>query len=129
MSEVDMQAPRSKSAVHLPCIVPPTVAKEEEVPVPAAAHIPSQAADEFALLPPGSTAPTQRVRRPKEMIRKGPGAISPEIALAGGLVGRVVVVPAEQVRRQREEAARPPVVRPRAPVYGNRSAFDALFKD
>ena len=121
--------PRFKSVVRLPVVVPAKGRVEEKVPVSAAAHIPAQDADESVLLTSGSIAPIQGGRRPKKMIRKELSATKPAIALAGGLKGRVVVVPAEQVRRQREEAARPKVLRPRLPAYGGRLAFEALFKD
>jgi hypothetical protein len=118
-----------KSVVRLSGVVHPKTAVDEEAPVSAAADIPPQATDERLLLPPSSAAPIQRVRRPKEMILKEPNVIRPAIALGGALKDRVVVVPAEQVRRQREEAARPPVLRQRVSAYGGRTAFEALFKD
>jgi hypothetical protein len=56
---------------------------------------------------------------------------TPAIALAGPVDTKIVVVSAEQVRRQREQAAHPVVLRPRRPASGltGRSAFEALFKD
>jgi hypothetical protein len=43
---------------------------------------------------------------------------------------KIVVVPAEQVRREREQAAQPEVRRVRVPASGltGRLAFEALFK-
>jgi len=57
-------------------------------------------------------------------------AAKPAIALAGAAGAKIVVVPAEQVRREREQAARPEVRRPRVPASGltGRLAFEALFK-
>jgi hypothetical protein len=54
----------------------------------------------------------------------------PAIALAGPAGARIVVVPAEQVRREREQAAQPKVQRPRVLGTGltGRLAFEALFK-
>lgn len=120
---------RFRSVVRLPVAVHAKGFVKEEAPFSAAAHFPPRDADESALLTSGSTAPIQGVRRAKEMIRRELSATKPAIALAGGLKGRVIVVPAEQVRRQREEAARPAVLRPRLPAYGGRLAFEALFKD
>jgi hypothetical protein len=44
---------------------------------------------------------------------------------------KVVVVSAEQVQREREQAAHPTIRRPRTPSSGlsGRLAFEALFKD
>jgi hypothetical protein len=57
--------------------------------------------------------------------------IKPPIALAGSMSSRVVVVSAEQVQREREQAAQPAVRRPPTPSSGlsGRLAFEALFKD
>lgn len=51
-------------------------------------------------------------------------------ALAGPVNSKIVVVPAEQVRRERERAAHPEVRRPGVPASGltGRLAFEALFK-
>jgi hypothetical protein len=59
-----------------------------------------------------------------------PNAAKPAIALAGPMSTKIVVVPAEQVRRERERAAHPEVRRPRVPAFGlkGRLAFEALFK-
>lgn len=67
--------------------------------------------------------------------RRVPSTISPAakpaIALAGPPSSRVVVVSAEQVKRERDQAARPEVRRPRVSLSGatGKSAFEALFKD
>ena len=57
-------------------------------------------------------------------------AAKPAIALAGHSGARIVVVPADEVRRERERAAQPEVRRPRVPASGltGRLAFEALFK-
>ena len=57
--------------------------------------------------------------------------VNPPIALAGSLSSKVVVVSAEQVQREREQAAHPIIRQPRAPSSGlsGRLAFEALFKD
>ena len=62
---------------------------------------------------------------------KKPDAIKPAIALASPMNYRIVVVPAEQIQRQREQATHPAVLQPRRPASGltGRSAFEALFKD
>jgi hypothetical protein len=58
-------------------------------------------------------------------------AMKPAIALARPLETKIVVVSAQQVQREREQARRPVVLRPRLPAAGlsGRSAFEALFKD
>lgn len=55
----------------------------------------------------------------------------PPIALARPVESKIVVVSAEQARREREQAAPPTVRRPRVPSSGlsGRLAFDALFND
>jgi hypothetical protein len=70
-----------------------------------------------------------RPRTPK------PAAPTPDpakaaIALAGPVNSKIVVVPAEQVRRERERVAHPQVRQPRAPAFGltGKLAFEALFK-
>lgn len=118
-----------KPVVRLSRAVHPKTAADEEVPASAAAEIAPQAAGEVLLPPPSSAAPVQHVRRRKEIIRKEPSVTEPAIALGGAPKDRVVVVPAEEVRRQREEAVRPPVLRQRVSTYGGRTAFEALFKD
>jgi len=59
-----------------------------------------------------------------------PDAAKPAIALAGPAGARIVVVSAEQVRREREKAAQAKVERPRVLGTGltGRLAFEALFK-
>ena len=71
-----------------------------------------------------------RHRTPKSNPGATPDAPKPAIALAGPRDVRIVVVPAEQVRREREKAAQPEVRRPRVPASGltGRLAFEALFK-
>ena len=55
----------------------------------------------------------------------------PAIALAGPVHSKIVVVSAEQARRERERAAQPAVQRPRVPGLGRtgKAAFEALFND
>jgi len=69
-----------------------------------------------------------RHRTPKSNPAATPDAPKPAIALAGPRDARIVVVPAEQVRRER--AAQPEVQRPRVPAscLTGRLAFEALFK-
>jgi hypothetical protein len=70
-----------------------------------------------------------RHRTPKPTLDPKPDAAKPAIALAGPQGAKIVVVPAEQVRREREEAAQPEVRRPRLPLgLTGRLAFEALFK-
>ena len=71
-----------------------------------------------------------RHRTPKSNAGATPDAAKPAIALAAPRGAKIVVVPAEQVRRDRERAAQPEVQRPRVPSSGltGRLAFEALFK-
>jgi hypothetical protein len=71
-----------------------------------------------------------RLRTSKSKAGTTPDAAKPAIALAGPAGAKIVVVPAEQVRRERERAAQPEVRRPRVPSSGltGRLAFEALFK-
>lgn len=59
------------------------------------------------------------------------GQTRPAIALAGSVSSRIVVVPAQQAKKEREEAAHVEVKRPRVSIAGlsGRRAFDALFND
>ncbi len=126
--ESNAQGRYLKSVVPLSEGVHPGADVNGEVRVSAAADISPEAISECLTPPPIRAAPIQRVRRPKEIIPKEPDFIRPAIALKEALRDRVVVVPAEQVRRQREEAARPPTLRQRVSVYGGRTAFEALFE-
>ena len=69
------------------------------------------------------------LRTAKPVVTSRPDAIKPAIALAGPPNTKIVVVSAEQVQRQREQTAHPPVLRPRMPAAGlsGRTAFEALF--
>jgi hypothetical protein len=60
-----------------------------------------------------------------------PNAIKPAIALAGPVRAKIVVVSAEQIQREREQAPRSEVPRPptRTSGLGGRRAFEALFPD
>ena len=69
-------------------------------------------------------------RTPKSNAVAKPDDPKPAIALAGPASAKIVVVPAEQVRRERERAAQPVARRPRVLASGltGRLAFEALFK-
>lgn len=69
-------------------------------------------------------------RNPKPTVDPKPDTAKPAIALAGPQGAKIVVVPADQVRRERERASQPEVRRPRGPAPGltGRLAFEALFK-
>jgi hypothetical protein len=60
-----------------------------------------------------------------------PAPIPPAIALAGPTNARIVVVSADQVQRERAQAAQPAIRRPRIALSGlsGRRAFEALFAD
>jgi hypothetical protein len=79
---------------------------------------------------PSTSIRSVRHRTSKSNASTKPNAAKPAIALAGSAGAKIVVVPAEQVRREREQAAHPEVRRPRVPASGltGRLAFEALFK-
>jgi hypothetical protein len=70
-------------------------------------------------------------RTAKRASRTNSGPVQPAIALAGHTNPRIVVVPADQVKRQRAQAAQPVIRRPRIASSGlsGRRAFEALFAD
>ncbi len=72
-----------------------------------------------------------RARKEKPVSANNPEAMKPAIALGGPMHARIVVVPAEQVQRERTQAAAPAAPRPRPQRSGltGRLAFEALFKD
>jgi len=57
--------------------------------------------------------------------------VKPAVALAGSTNSRIVVVSAQEVQRERDQAAQSQVRRPRVPSVGQtgRRAFEALFRD
>jgi len=57
--------------------------------------------------------------------------VKPAVALAGSMNSRIVVVSAQEVQRERDQAAQSQVRRPRVPSVGQtgRRAFEALFRD
>ena len=70
-------------------------------------------------------------RPAKRPSRTAPESAQPAIALAGQTNTRIVVVSADQVQRERAQAASPVVRRPRIATSGltGRLAFEALFAD
>lgn len=70
-------------------------------------------------------------RTAKRPSRTVPEPAQPAIALAGQTNTRIVVVSADQIRRERAQAAPPVVRRPRIATSGltGRLAFEALFAD
>jgi hypothetical protein len=80
---------------------------------------------------PRSSIRSLRNRTGKSALSTQLNKIKPPIALAGSMSSKVVVVSAEQVQREREQAAPPTIRRPRTPSSGlsGRLAFEALFKD
>jgi hypothetical protein len=70
-------------------------------------------------------------RNMQQSFETEPWKIKPATALGGSLPSRVVVVSAEELKRERERAANSEPRRPRMPAAGlsGRLAFEALFKD
>lgn len=69
-------------------------------------------------------------RSVRQTLKTNPVKIEPATALAGAMPSRVVVVSAEELKREREQAANRELHRPRMPATGlsGRLAFEALFK-
>lgn len=71
-------------------------------------------------------------RTPKPAVHPKVEAVKPAIALAGSMHSKIVVVSAEEARRERDRPpVRPETKRPRLPSSGlsGRLAFEALFND
>jgi len=121
--EISAQIPSTitQPATHLeqPAIAPPEPTMPQSVVI---TRIPSKG---FR-----TSISSVRLRISKSNPGTKPDAAKPAIALAGAAGAKIVVVPAEQVRREREQATRPEVRRPRVPASGltGRLAFEALFK-
>jgi hypothetical protein len=71
------------------------------------------------------------VHRTAQQALRKPESVQPAIALSGPTNARIVVVSADQVQRERAQAAQPVVRRPRMASSGlnGRLAFEALFAD
>ena len=117
-AQVPISATQHASDLEQPAIAPPERAIRRVV----VKRFPSKA--------PNTSIRSVRHRTPKSNAGTKPDAAKPAIALAGRAGAKIVVVPAEQVRREREQAAQPEVRRPRVPASGltGRLAFEALFK-
>ena len=78
-----------------------------------------------------SSVRSVRHRSANRALRTSPEPAKPAIALAGPTDTRIVVVSADQVQRERAQAAQPVVRRPRIATSGlsGRQAFEALFAD
>lgn len=78
-----------------------------------------------------SSIKTKRSRAAEPEPGTKPDALKPAIALAGPSNTKIVVVSAEQMQREREQARHSEVQRPRTPASGlsGRRAFEALFRD
>ena len=117
-AQVPTSATQHASDLEQPAIPPPERAIPQRVIV-----------KRFPSKEPNSSIRSVHHRTPKSKGTK-PDAAKPAIALAGPAGAKIVVVPAEQVRRERERSAHPEVRRPRVQASGltGRLAFEALFK-
>jgi hypothetical protein len=132
------KAQKRDGRAHSIAAVPGPVAQQpvrpEQALSVATARIPAHDVNKDGQLPKTPIvlkARTRRMGTRGAISRKPNAAIKPAIALAGSVHSKVVVVSAEQLQRQREQAATPPPVqRPRIPASGlsGRRAFEALFK-
>lgn len=118
-------AENGASSLEQPAIPQPERAKDERVAMVESvvvARVPARRRT-------GSIRSSVRQRTP-ELTAK-PDANRPAIALAGPVSSKIVVVSAEQMRREREQSARSDVQRPRtlSSNLSGKRAFDALFPD
>ncbi len=121
------------SSLPLP-VAPPDPQPHVEDATPAPAPPANPAPIISTEQPPAPQPPASRraVRRssPKPPARPSSELAKPAIALAGSMHSKIVVVSAEEARKERNRTAPPPAVRrPRVPSTGGRLAFEALFKD
>lgn len=122
---VEVSAPVPSSVTHPAVRLEQPAIAQPERPIPQSVvvkKLPSKG--------PKSSIRSMRLRTSKSKSGTKPDAAKPAIALAGPAGAKIVVVPAEQVRLERERAAQPEVRRPRVPASGltGRLAFEALFK-
>jgi hypothetical protein len=122
---------------------------EPAADVPTAAIAKSGHLEQSATVQPENTTPptvaitrlpaSRRIRSSRSVghrtanqtIHTKPAPIPPAIALARPTNARIVVVSADQVQRERAQAAQPAIRRPRIALSGlsGRRAFEALFAD
>lgn len=107
----------------------PAVAQPERIVPQAVVMPPSVVIKRLPSKGPRASLRSMRLRTPKPTVPT-PDPAKAAIALAGPVKARIVVVPAEQVRKEREQASQPEVRKPRVPASGltGRLAFEALFK-
>jgi hypothetical protein len=113
---VARQAPESEQPVIAPAVLPPQQNGNQEV-----------------LSSVATNAPIKSVRSTYVKAAFGTQArhVKPAVALAGSTNSKIVVVSAQEVQRERDQAAQSQVRRPRLPSVGQtgRRAFEALFRD
>lgn len=112
-----------------PQIEPPKPAPKETLPPPQVAKAEVPAPDPRRAV--RVIRPARR-RAPRPALHTKVEVEKPAIALAGSMNSKIVVVSAEEARRERDRStAQPEVRRPRLPSSGlsGRLAFEALFND
>lgn len=134
-SKVRRSSSQMSLALNAPAIQSSIVLPEAPVPPEAMAEATAPAAVEKIVLPASGRKRTAiRPARPRPAaVTPSPkaGQPRPAIALSGSVSSRIVVVPAQQAKKEREDAAHVEVKRPRVSIAGlsGRRAFDALFND
>ncbi len=117
--------------------VPHSVARAPQIPREPAMIEPERTPQQSVVMTrlpakePRASTRYLRHRTATPPLSREPDKVKPPIALAGSMSSKVVVVSAEQVQREREQAARPAIRPPRTPSSGltGKLAFEALFKD
>jgi hypothetical protein len=121
---------RVNSEFQAPGLAAPEVAMPEQPPT---LELQTQRIVEIEKLPSRggrrSILPAQRRTMPRKLDPK-PNQITPAIALAGSMSSRIVVVSAEEAKRERNRPVDPEVQPRRVPTgLTGKLAFEALFKD
>jgi hypothetical protein len=108
-------------------------AKSEQPVIAPAVLPPQQNGNQEVLSSLATNAPIKSVRSTYVKAAFGTQArhVKPAVALAGSTNSKIVVVSAQEVQRERDQAAQSQVRRPRLPSVGQtgRRAFEALFRD
>ena len=131
---IDPVAQVRKSLPRFVAELEPQPQIEAVKPAPPPTAAPQQTIDTKLASPPKRVYAVRSVRRSpaRPTVRPKLEIVKPAIALSGSMHSKIVVVPAEQVKQERDRAAAPTEVRrPRLPSAGlsGKLAFEALFKD
>jgi hypothetical protein len=132
MAHLKKETERVEASAAVASDITPNASDSERPPIaqPERALPQSVAVRRLPSKGPNTSIRSVRYRNPKSNAGSKPDAEKPAIALAGPAGAKIVVVPAEQLRRERERASQAAVPQPRKSWSGltGRLAFEALFK-